>query len=415
MEITRRAVEGWTELTIVGRLDGYWAEHLDTGLADAVREGHHRLRLDLSSVSFVSSAGIGVLVKFYKRLDAIHGALVIVRASGPVRTVLDMTRLTAMLVDDTPSADPGTLTLGSTVVRRGLLCEVFQLEAGARMRVRAIGGEHAVGSPPDRLVPPVMLACPASTIAVGIGAFGAGDADGLHRFGEFLAVSGAAACLPADGTEVPDYLVASGTEAPTVRVSRGVVCDGGFAHHLRFETTDRGGVVTLADVAAVCLEMSHADAASVVMMAETTGLVGAALRQSPFEANTDDLFDFPEVRGRLTFTAEPAFRGSLALVVGVVQKPDGPIPASQLRPLGGDLHLVGHFHAAAFSFRPFKKGRLVLGDTVRTLFEDTGVQGVLHLLNDNRPVVGVGQSEFTRGACWIGAIAACSAEGEGGP
>ena len=404
MEITRRAVEGWTELAIVGRLDGYWAEHLDAGLADAVREGHHKLRLDLSNVSFVSSAGIGVLVKFYKRLEAIHGALVIVRASGPVRTVLDMTRLTAMLVDDTPD-NPGTLTLGSTVVRRGLLCELFELEAGARMRVRAIGGEQQ--SARRRIVRSRRSPCRAraSTIAVGIGAFGAGDADGLHRFGEFLAVSGAAACLPADGTEVPDYLVASGAEAATVRVSRGVVCDGAFARHLRFETTDRSGVVPLADVAAVCLEMSRSEAAAVVIMAETSALIGAALRTSPFDADTTDLFDFPDVRRRLTFTAEPAFRGSLALVVGVVQKGDGPVPAAQLRPLGGEGNLAGHFHAAAFSFRPFKKGRLVLGDTVRTLFEDTGVQGVLHLLNDNRPVVGVGQSEFTRGACWIGAIA----------
>ena len=46
----------------------------------------------------------------------------------------------------------------------------------------------------------------------------------------------------------------------------------------------------------------------------------------------------------------------------------------------------------------------MLADTVRTLFDDTGVQGVLHLLTDSRPVVGVGQSEFTRGACWIGAV-----------
>ena len=403
MEITRRAVDGWMELAIVGRLDGYWAEHLDTGLADAVREGHHKLRLDLSSVSFISSAGIGVLVKFYKRLESIHGALVIVRASAAVRTVLDMTRLTALLLDDTPD-DPGTLTLGSTLMRRGLLCEVFELDAAARMKVRAIGGEHPVGCPADRQTTPVALSCPATTVAVGIGAFGTGDADGLHRFGEFLAVSGAAACLPADGTEVPDYLVASGSEAPSVRVSRGVVCDGGFIRHMRFEHTEKDGIVTLSDAAAVCLDLSKSDAAAMVMMAETTALIGAALRVSPFEATADDLFDFPEVRRRLTFTAEPAFRGSLALVVGVVQRPGGPIPASQLRPLAGDGNLQGHFHAAAFSFRPFKKGRLVLADTVRTLFEDTGVQGVLHLLNDSRPVVGVGQSEFTRGACWIGAV-----------
>jgi len=163
----------------------------------------------------------------------------------------------------------------------------------------------------------------------------------------------------------------------------------------------------------VCLELSRSEAAALAIMAETSALVGASLRTSPFDTETDDLFDFPGVRRRLTFTAEPAFRGSLALVVGVVQTPDGPIPAAHVRPLGGDHSLVGHFHAAAFSFRPFKKGRLVLGDTVRTLFEDTGLQGVLHLVNDNRPVVGVGQSEFTRGACWIGAIGAVRAETEG--
>ena len=84
----------------------------------------------------------------------------------------------------------------------------------------------------------------------------------------------------------------------------------------------------------------------------------------------------------------------------------GPLPSAQLRPLDHDSGLEGHFHAAAFAFRPFKKGRLQLPETVKSLFEDQPVQGVLHLLNDDRPVVGIGQSEFTRGACWFGAISA---------
>lgn len=401
MEISQRAADGWLQLVIAGRLDGYWAEHLEAGLAEAVREGHHQLRLDLSSVTFISSAGVGVLVKFYKRLEAIKGVLVVERASAPVRAVLDMTRLTAMLVDDTPD-DPATLTLGSTAIRRGLVCEVFELEAGARMSLTAIGGGDPIGSTADRRVSPVPLKCPSTAIALGVGAFGSGDADGLHRFGEFLAVSGAAACLPADGTEVPDYLVALSGDAPTVRVSRGLVCDGAWQRHLRFETSERGDVATLATVAAVCLDMTRAEAAAVVVMAETTGLIGAALRRSPYESSAEDFFDFPDVRTRLTFTAEPAFRGSLALVAGVVQKPGGPIPSGHLRPLGDGLD--GHFHAAAFPFRPFKKGRLALPETVRSLFEDGGIQGVLHLLTDSRPVVGVGQSEFSRGACWMGAI-----------
>ena len=81
MEITRNAADGCMELTITGRLDGYWADHLDSGLTETVRDGHHRLRLNLSAVTFISSAGIGVLVKFYKRLTAIKGGLVITSAS----------------------------------------------------------------------------------------------------------------------------------------------------------------------------------------------------------------------------------------------------------------------------------------------------------------------------------------------
>ena len=149
MHITRREAGDWTELLIEGRLDGYWAEHLETGLADAVRGGHHRLRLDLSAVPFLSSAGIAVLVKFYKRLNAIHGALVVTAASPQVRTVLDMTRLTAMLVAAPEAAAPPTLTLGSAFVSRGVVCELFELDPAARMRCRGFAG-----STPGRVARP---------------------------------------------------------------------------------------------------------------------------------------------------------------------------------------------------------------------------------------------------------------------
>jgi anti-anti-sigma factor len=405
MEITRRTSGDWTDLVVEGRLDGYWAEHLDAGLADAIREGGLRLRLDLEKVTFLSSAGIGVLVKFHKRLAAVKGSLVIARLSTPVRTVLDMTRLTAVLVATGEGRGDVTLTVGSTLSKHGLLCEVFDLNASAKMALTAIGGAHPVGSAEDRNGGLSSLPCRPSTTAIGIGAFGVADEEGTHRLGELLAVGGAAAYLPADGTEVPDYLVTSGGDPVDLKLSRGLACDGAFARHMRFEAVEKGDVVLFSTIAALALELSNAPAACVVAMAETTGLVGAALRRSPADLD-GDLFAFPAVRKGLTFTAERAFGGGLALVAGVVQRAGGPLPASQVRPLDRDGGLEGHFHAAAFGFRPFKKGRLQLPETVKSLFEEQPVQGVLHLLNDDRPVVGIGQSEFTRGACWFGAISA---------
>ena len=80
--------------------------------------------------------------------------------------------------------------------------------------------------------------------------------------------------------------------------------------------------------------------------------------------------------------------------------------AQEPEPLDTAGALVGHFHAAAFPFHPIKKGRVALGDTVRTFFESGELLGVLHLLTDDRDIVGVGQSEFTRGACWVAPLQA---------
>ena len=110
MEIAITVTGGAAELAVRGRLDSYWADHLDARLTEIVRDGNDRIRIDLAEVTFLSSAGIAVLVKFYKRLRDLGGTLAVARPSAPVRTVLQITRLTALLVEpaapavETPAA-----------------------------------------------------------------------------------------------------------------------------------------------------------------------------------------------------------------------------------------------------------------------------------------------------------------------
>ena len=117
-----------------------------------------------------------------------------------------------------------------------------------------------------------------------------------------------------------------------------------------------------------------------------------------------DLFTHPGIRGWLSFTAERAFARALTLAVGVVARPSTGAGQRLLRPLGPVPYPIGHVHAAAFSFRPLKKGLIDLKETVGTLFHAENLLGLLHLLDDDRGVGGAGQSEFIRGACWIGPI-----------
>ena len=225
------------------------------------------------------------------------------------------------------------------------------------------------------------------TFAVGVGAFGESFADCRSRFGEMLSVAGATAYQPGDGTNVADYLIAAGNLGADIRVLYCLACEGRFSHLVRFETLQPGGMAGLSRLIAGCFEAVPCNALGIVMVAEAEGLVGAALRRSPTERiDGGGFFAHPGLRTRLTFTTERAFTRSVVLAAGVATRDSGgPAHArGQLRPIGPNH--AGHFHAAAFRFRPVRKGVIDLGETVTGLFESEQLLGVLHLLYDDRAI-----------------------------
>ena len=405
MEVTRTVKGDLVELAVDGRLDGYWADHLDSAIGDAVRGGYRRVRLDLAKVTFLSSAGIAVMMKYYKQLTRIDGSLRVLNPAPTVQTVLDITRLSSLLIKE-----PGDLTIrptrgGRFLERAGATFQVVDLDSTATLTCRAVGSDEPLATGAFREDHCRSLGSLAPLFAVGVGAFGASFADCRARFGEMVSVAGATAYQPADGTNVPDYLVASGPLSADVRVLYCLTCEGQWSRLARFEAARPEEPIGLSRLLESGLEISESSAIGVVVVAETAGLIGAALRRSPALGDAEaDFFAHPGIRSRLGFTAERAFVRTVAVLAGVVIRPDGgPIP--QLRPLGlGTSGLRGHVHAVAFSFRPLGDGLVDFKETVGGLFEAEHPQGVLHLLADDRGAAGVGESELFRGACWLGPI-----------
>ena len=409
MDVTRVTAGDTLHLKVDGRIDGYWADHLDAALAAAISEGHHRIALDCSKVSFLSSAGIGAIVKHYKALAAIQGSLQVVEPSHAVVTVLRMTRLADVLIGLAahPAAAPPSPAPSATVRRvnaPGVVLDVYDLDAHNTLTCRTVGDSAALATGGFTEDQSVSLAGVSPAFAIGVGAFGDCFADCRPRFGELLSVAGATAYQPADGTNVADYLVARGPLASDVRLLYGLVCDGAFSHLVRFDAAPGGGVA-LSDLAAACCQLAGADGIGIVIVAETAGLVGAALRRSPADVGAGvDFFAHPSVRTRLSFTAERTFPQSVSLTAGVVRTRVAASSDGQLRPIGGGL--AGHFHAAAFRFQPIQKGAIPHDDTIAQLFEAERLMGVMHLLHDDRGAAGAGESELIRGACWIAPLAA---------
>ena len=120
MEITQTVTDGRCSTSRVdGRLDGYWSDHLERALAEAIGNGHHRIRLDCSSSRFLSSAGIGVLVKFHKRArqDRRRRSRSSTRRSRS-STVLTMTQPDAACCIEPAAADAAAAAAAERGVRR---------------------------------------------------------------------------------------------------------------------------------------------------------------------------------------------------------------------------------------------------------------------------------------------------------
>ena len=407
MEISTQQVEDALTVKVKGRLDNYWTEHLRTNLEEFVRGGAHVIRLDLSEVSFLSSAGVGMLMLIYRQLKEIGGTLVIASPSVRVKQVLDLCKLSPILLTNQAPANPverkSEIRLFASA---SAAFEMLECSSQKPLTFELIGDPGLLKSCSFGPKDCQLLKFPASTFGLGLGAFGHGFEDAQSRFGEFLAVGGSAAYLPTDGTNVPDFMVCSGDLVPEVNVLYGLRCEGGFTHLLRFEAANVDSPVVFSDLVATALVVSGAPAIGMVMVVESAGLVGAALRRSPATApvaNTSP-FQYPEVRSWLSFSTERLYSRSLVLISGVAATSASEPLAPLLRRMGSEASPQGHFHAAAFSYRPLKKGDIDLNATVSTLFETETLQGVLHLLPDDRKAAGPQQSEFVRGACWIGAV-----------
>jgi anti-anti-sigma factor len=432
VEISRRYSRDTVELSVAGRLDGYWSDHLASALDEEIRHGRHHVLLDLSEVVFLSSAGIGALVKSYNDLDSIQGSLSIWKASERVRKVIEICGLDQLLlakadvIQDAitdervrPSIAPETVL---QIERAGTIFDVYKLESGAGITCRILGDARLLEGCRFRQEDCGSMDFPDSSFAIGLGALGENFDECRSRFGEFIAVAGALAYQPTDGTNVPDHLVAAGKSLSHVQVCYGIACEGltagPFTTFLRFQAGQDGGPLTLTQLVDSCMEIVGSTRLGIVMVAEAAGLVGAALRRSPTQASQEPgPFEFPQVREWLTFTAERAHTRSMTLVAGVAFRDGSGVMAPVVRPLNSSKAdpegaISGHFHAAAFSYHPLQNGKIDLKTTVKKLFEGQTVEDVLHLLSDDRVIAGAGQSEFIRGACWIGPIREIATEGK---
>ena len=405
-------------LAFDGRLDSAWSDSAARALDEAVRSGRARIELDLAQVSFLSSVGLGVLLRAMTRFKAVGGTLAIVAASEVVRDMLRVSRLEALLVAPRQAADP-----------RG---ETVPIGSGWTGELRR--SAHAAAPAAARFVACGMVEATAGTLAIGHLALATDEASAAGLFGEGLVAGGAIAVAPAEAPR-PDCLASgiatnlaatdlsasAGGEPASVRcVARdALVVDADHALHGAlhgvFEgARDAAGLrvarpVPLSELAQSLVRAVQAPVA-IVAVGECAGAFGAWARRSPdrWDRGVSAMSD-ADMRASLRFAGEPMHAGESMVAVGIACDGArlGALPAEVAAALApceiraaaaseqGASRLLLHAHVAVAAYRPVPRSTHDVR-AVGALLAEQPLRAVMHALRGRAGA----ESAFARGSFW---------------
>jgi anti-sigma B factor antagonist len=96
MEITTTMQGTATVLAVTGRVDAATAGALETALNDQISNGSRKIILDLTSLSYISSGGLRVLLATAKRLHADGDRFALCGLSHEVQKVMRLAGFTSI-------------------------------------------------------------------------------------------------------------------------------------------------------------------------------------------------------------------------------------------------------------------------------------------------------------------------------
>ena|SRR5438045_3081803 len=97
---TRNSVTGDThELLVSGRIDGAGANQLEEQILAAIRAGAKNIYVNLSQVTFLCSAGLRVLLQYWRQMKNSQRVLLATRPSPEAEAVLMTTGFKDQIVE----------------------------------------------------------------------------------------------------------------------------------------------------------------------------------------------------------------------------------------------------------------------------------------------------------------------------
>ena len=419
MEIHTRQVDGILLAALEGELDAYWAEEAERDLWACLERGHYRLVLDLSGLTYLSSAGLRLLLRLHQRITSLGGELILAAPQPFAREVLatsgfDRTftvfRAVAQALAAAAPGETAKEAIWTTAESHTTPVGDFHFLPGepGPARLRATGQADDFLYSRASLERLTTLNLDELGYTLGVGALGELGPIVLDRLGELLSLPGAVYWLPGDGRQVPDFLISdfglriadlpqsqnpiSNTSYPKlpVHLLYALSLEGPYQFYGRFAAADQEAGAPLSDLTCELMtwvtgegETSSSPPLSpsphlslgLALRADVAGLWGVGLKRSPraehAPANGQKINHRENIKDWLHFPTEPAYANHTLLAVGVLGA-------------GEQGSASTHLHGAVFHFVPELGGDRRLEDELAQVVQQGELASVAHLLPNTR-------------------------------
>ncbi|MDV2482012.1 STAS domain-containing protein [Methanoculleus sp. Wushi-C6] len=303
MDLATERRDGILTFVMRGRLDGYGASRLSDALQASLQDDDRSIVFDLAGVSYLSSAGIRVLLAAKKRLKERSGTLALAGMQEYPRNVLDMAGVTQIFsfypgVEEAVSAcrrSQDSLSVineiaRTPVVRDGVAYTIEPVSTrSSSLRVTGCLDKMLRA----RLTEGDIRAIPFSDLhySLGIGALGEGVAETLPLLGEMITLHGSVVWLPTDGNATPDFFTpVKETGELAIYSGYNVALEGPFHEIVTIDAGDKGSIA-LSDVYRTIFDFARekrrdfAGIAALAMWAVVDGVCSLSMKRSPVAAS----------------------------------------------------------------------------------------------------------------------------------
>lgn len=389
MEIVVHSFEGMEVLALHGRIDGLTTPGIKRAFEQSAMRGIRLLAADMAQVSYMSSAGLRVILQTHWSMQQIGGRFVLLSLPQTVHEVL---RISGMEPHLDIQEDLHTLRSELDLTTAPAQPEVIELEGIRFERLKREGSTgklFSIGDPSKlyrgayHRYDVVRLIQSEIRFGAGVAALGDEYGDFHNLFGESVIVDHQFFSYPAVPRPSVDYSFHSGNTSHRINFLHGFGFSGDVCEVLRFDATD--APLSIESLLGAASQLIPDALVGVVLLAVSGGVLGMHLKQSPvLEKNPGEreIFGYDTFADWMAFPIEEEEINKTLVATGVVCHPPASsgTPFRNLFPGEETIHL----HGAIFSNGLWSVEPAHFEQELSRVMKEFEVERVLHLLPASR-------------------------------